>query len=56
MKALTTFGKIVVFAAASAAAAVLVVALLDPACGPDGDSQRTWMAELANDVVNIFTK
>lgn len=56
MKALTTLGKVVVLVLAGAAAAVLVLAMLDPACGPDGDSQRAWMAELAHDVINIFTK
>lgn len=34
-----------------ALAGVIVVMMLDPDCGPDGDSQKACAAEIADDVL-----
>lgn len=44
------FGVAVVMLAVGAAIGLLLILTVDPACGPDGDSQRECAAELARDL------
>jgi hypothetical protein len=37
-------------------AIVLMVGLVDPGCGPDGDSQTACIAEINADLLNLVSK
>ena len=35
---------------------VLMTAMVDPACGADGHSQRACLAEIHSDLLSLFTR
>lgn len=56
MNVLKWLGGAVIYLLCGIAGTVLVMAMLDPACGSDGNSQKAWLRELQRDVVAAFTK
>jgi hypothetical protein len=54
--AMQTVGTLVVLVMMAYLAIVLMVGMVDPACGPDGDSQRACIAEINDDLLNLVTK
>lgn len=56
LKHLRTLAELALIAIMFALFLFLGVAMLDPACGPDGDSQKACAADIIHDVLNIFSR